>query len=213
MGKIIDLAEKKMVILLEKGSIWETLDLLRTFGLTNFKMEVLREGYKKGKRTIVALSVWYLNFMLESRLGKGNIIEGDDDQVIKRFKGLKFFWKIGNGPLRWAKDKINQGFFPNFETVFWEIHKDFDPGGGLMSILDEKTAIVFFLDPSQEKKGNENYSVGLCWNSGNGQEFFFVKKSEEIFIFIPYFKGAKIENIIKEAEREWNKKKFLSGAS
>lgn len=213
MGEIIDLGEIRRVEFVKRTDLEkiplrvQAIEFLGTYGISFVDADVLSRGIFGGKRTVEGLAVFYLNWMLERRLGPEFFLEGNVKDITKKFKGLHLFKPEGLGPLRWAVKKINEGVYDNFSDVHGVIYRDDSPGGGLILLYEKDTDKMFILDPIQKSFKEKSFRIGRCWSWRDGRDFFCVNKNREDHIFILDQKQG-FEEVLAEAKKQFKKRKF-----
>jgi hypothetical protein len=190
----------------EKKDIFSEVQIfLKTYGLIALNLSVLTEGFGKGRKTIRSLAAWYLNSMLEGKLGPGNIIEGNVEAIVEKFRGLKLFRVEGVGALRWAVDKINKGVYLHLEAAHQVINRGDNPGGGLFTLQDDITGNKFLFDlRSPVFASDDSTRVVSCWSFRSGREFLCVQDEKHKQLFIPC-QGQEGSDVIRIARRKWSK--------
>ena len=190
MGEVIKLGKvqrKKMVDnknYQEKTPIVvKAIHVLGTYGLKFIDTEIICKSIYQGKRTAEEVAVFYLNWMLERRLGPGWFLRFDSKIAVDKFVGIDYFKHEGPGPLRWTVEKINRGKFSNLQQAWQKINQNDEPGGGLFFVEDfYKNRFLF--DPLGKKYRKGKFTIGRCWAYRDGREFFLINNVQENF-FVP----------------------------
>lgn len=203
MTEIIELGKIQRQIIQSSSNepiMIRAISFLRTYGLKFIDTDIIQSAIFQGGRTMEDLASFYLNWILEKRFGGMDLaIRGSStEEVVDKFIGIHFFKYEGNGPLRWAIKKINQGRFKNFQQAWQKINQDDRPGGGLFIVRDLK-GNRFVFDPLAQNFRRRKFRVGRCWAYRDGREFFLVNDGQENF-FIPY-KGQSSLEALKSLEK------------
>jgi hypothetical protein len=214
MGKLINLGEvrrESSVFQMNDGVrplTAQVSDFLKTYGLFSIDEALIVRAIVRGRGSLDELAVYYLNQILERRLGEGFFIEGNLKTILKKFKGIHFFENEGNGPLRWAVESINSQKYDDFEDVYKILQRGNLPSGGLMNFFDKNKNMNFVLDPQQESFKKGNIVIGRCWNCYRGEEFFCCvdeKKQSQVFVVD---RGQGFEKALTEAQKKFFEKKL-----
>jgi hypothetical protein len=183
MGELVELGkiQREIIQSSEKEPIViRTVSFLRTYGLKMIDTSIIRKAIFRGGIKTEDLAVFYLNWMLERRLGKGFVLKGNPRETYDKFFGMHLFHNEGKGPLRWAVKKVNQGKFISLEQAWRKIYREDEPGGGLFVVKDQ-AGNRFVFDPLYQNFRKGKFKVGRCWAYRNGKEFFIINDGKENF--------------------------------
>ncbi len=156
----------------KKSSIIQTIKLLHLYQIFLIDMDILFSVVSKNK-SVEELTVFYLNSILKKRLGKKFVLEGESEEVLRKFRGIHLFKNEKKEAFSWSIKGVNFGKFKSLKQAWEKIERNSNLGGELFFIKNFKGE-CFLIDPMCKNFRKGDYRIGRCWSYQDGKVFFCI---------------------------------------